>query len=94
MGETRTPRVPEILKVGTRGVRAKIWTFLYLNQSNWFTAQEMSKYLEMPLSTVQVALKDICSIAPRIRCKDKPKNGKGRPRKEYSFHKTLTSLSG
>ena len=94
MGETRTPRIPEILKVGTRGVRAKIWTFLYLNQSNWFTSQEMSKYLEMPLSTVQVALKDICSIAPRIKCKDKPKSGKGRPEKEYSFQKTLTSLSG
>ena len=87
MGETRTLRVPEILKVGTRGVRAKIWTFLYLNKSHWFTAQEMSQYLEMPLSTVQVALKDIRSIAPRIKCKDKPKNGKGRPEKEYSFQK-------
>ncbi len=94
MGETRTPRVPEILKIGTRGVRAKIWTFLYLNRPNWFTSQEISRHLDMPLSTVQVALKDICSIAPRIKCKDKPKSGKGRTEKEYSFQRTLTSLSG
>ena len=93
MGETRTPWVPEILKVGTRGVRTKIWIFLYLNQPTGFTSQEMSKYLDMPLSTVQVALKDVCSIAPRIKCKDKPKSGKGRPEKEYNFQKTLTSLS-
>jgi len=84
----KLPLVPEILKIGTRGVRTKIWTFLYLNQPNWFTSQEIAKYLDMPLSTVQVALKDICSIAPRIKCRDKPKIGKGRPEKMYSFQKT------
>ena len=89
MDVTKTPLVPEILKVGTRGVRAKIWTFLYLNQPEWFTAKKMSKHLDMPLSTVQVALKEICSIAPRIKCRDKQRNGKGRPEKEYSFQKTL-----
>ena len=87
MDETKRPLVPEILKVGTRGVRAKIWTFLYLNQPIWFTSHEISNHLDMPFSTVQVALKDICIIAPRIKCRDKPTIGKGRPEKEYSFQK-------
>ena len=90
MAETKRPVVPEILKVGTRGVRAKIWTFLYLNQPNWYTSQEISKHLDMPLSTVQVSLKDICSIAPRIKCRDKPKTGKGRPEREYSYRTIRT----
>ena len=88
------PWVPEILKAGTRGVRAKIWIFLYLNQPDWFTSQEISGHLDMPLSTVQVALKEICSIAPRIRCRDKQRSGKGRPEKEYMFHKNHVQMSG
>jgi predicted transcriptional regulator len=87
------PWVPEILKVGTRGVRSKIWTFLYLNQPDWFTSNEISEHLDMPLSTVQVALKEICSIAPRIEYRDKPQSGKGRPEKEYSFQKTPVDFS-
>ena len=89
MEETGEPQVPEILKVGTRGVRAKIWTFLYLNQPEGFTAQKIAQHLEMPLSTVQVALKDICSIAPRILSRDIERTVKGRPEKEYRFQKIL-----
>ena len=77
--------VPPILRVGSRGVRAKIWTFIYLNRSKWFTARDISTHLEMPLSTVQVALKDLLLIAPRIQSNDKDRFRKGRPEKEYSF---------
>jgi predicted transcriptional regulator len=83
------PEVPEILRTGTRGVRVKIWTFLYLNEPRWFTAQQIAEYLKMPLSTVQVALKDLRSLAPRIQCQDIDREGKGRPEKEYSFQKIL-----
>jgi len=81
--------VPEILKVEKRGVRAKIWTFIYLNTPRWFTAQEISNHLGMPLSTVQMALKDLRDIAPRIDSRDKEISGKGRPEKEYRFQRLL-----
>ena len=77
--------VPDILKIGSRGVLAKIWAFLYVNRPMWFTAQEIAEYLDMPLSTVQVALKDLRVLAARIICEDKERSGKGRPEKEYSF---------
>ena len=77
--------VPAVLKVGTRGVRAKIWAFLLVNESSWFTAKDISTHLDMPLSTVQVALKDLLLIAPRIQSNDKDRFRKGRPEKEYSF---------
>lgn len=81
--------VPNILKVGRRGVRAKIWAFMHANPSRGFTAREIAKYLEMPLSTVQIALKDLCSLAPRIKPRDKEREGKGRPEKEYRFQRIL-----
>ena len=83
------PWVPPILKLGTRGVRTKIWTFLYVNENRWFTAKEISRYLKMPLSTVQLALKDIRQYAPRIISDDKYKSGKGRPEKIYVFKRTF-----
>ena len=51
----------------------------------WFTAQDVAEHLDMPLSTVQVALKDLRVLAPRIISKDKERSSKGRPEKEYSF---------
>ena len=77
--------VPPVLRIGSRGVRAKIWTFLYLNRPKWFTARDISTHLDMPLSTVQVALKDLLLIAPRIQSNDKDRFRKGRPEKEYSL---------
>jgi len=82
-------RIPGILKVGTRGVRVKIWTLLYLNMNRWFTSQEISYQLEMPLSTTQLALKDLRVLAPRIKGRDKERSGKGRPEKEYSFQRAI-----
>ena len=52
------------------------------------SAQEIAEHLDMPLSTVQVALKDL-RLAPRRLCRDIEKSGKGRPEKEYSFQRIL-----
>jgi predicted transcriptional regulator len=82
-------QVPEILRLGRRGVRVKIWTLLRVNKNRWFTAKEISEHLGMPLSTVQIALKDLRILAPRIRCRDKDRFGRGRPEKEYSFQEML-----
>ena len=79
--------VPLVLKMGTRGVQAKIWAFLNVNQDKWFTAKEISNYLEMPLSTVQVALKTMLPYTPRIKSVDKERTNRGRPEKAYSFQK-------
>jgi len=83
------PWVPDILNIGTRGVRVKIWTFLFVNPSQWFTAQEIAGYLSMPLSTVQVALKDIRILGPRIESEDTKRSGKGRPKKRYRYQAIL-----
>lgn len=83
------PWVPEILKIGTRGVRAKIWTFLFVNKPYWFTAQEIAKHLDMPLSTVQVALKDVRILGPGIVYEDIERSGKGRREKKYSYQGLL-----
>jgi len=82
--EEEQPWVPEILKVGSRGTPIKIWTLLYLNQSKWFTAKEIAKYLGLPLSTIQFALKDLRRL-PRVICQDEPRRSAGRPRKRYKY---------
>lgn len=84
-GKSTDAWIPKILRIGRRGVRAKIWTFLFVNRPNWFTAQEIAGYLGMPLSTVQVAIKDVCALSPRIDNEDIKKLGKGRPEKRYRF---------
>ena len=81
--------VPPILKMVTRGVRAKIWAFLNVNEEQWFTSKEISKYLEMPLSTVQVALRTMQPYTPRIKSVDKDRTSRGRPEKTYKFQRVL-----
>jgi len=83
--------VPEILRVGTRGVRAKIWAFLYVNEGKWFSAKQIASYLDMPMSTVQVSLKDLLPNAPRVISMDREKCGRGRPEKIYSFQRFIQS---
>jgi hypothetical protein len=75
--------VPQILVLGTRGVRVKIWTFLLLNRPRWFTARQIAQHLRMPLSTVQVALHDLRDIAPNIQDNDRVRSERGRREKEY-----------
>ena len=62
-----------------------------MNERRWFTAKEVSDHLEMPLSTVQVALKDLLQISPRVWSVDKDRKGKGRPEKMYSFQGFIRS---
>ena len=84
-GRVMEPWVPRILIIGKRGVRVKIWTFLYVNRPHWFTAQQIAKFLSMPLSTAQAALKDVRVLGPGLECEDKERSGKGRPEKKYGF---------
>jgi len=62
-----------------------------VNDGCWFTAREVSDFLEMPLSTAQVALKNLLDIAPRVWSVDKDREGKGRPEKIYSFQRFIPS---
>jgi predicted transcriptional regulator len=81
------PEIPDILKKGRRGANIKIWTFLRLNEDQWFTARDISGYLELPLSTVQLALRRLVVIAPRIHSEDIMIDQRGRPEKRYRFKK-------
>jgi hypothetical protein len=78
--------VPNVLLWGTRGVRVKIWTFLFVNKPRWFTARQIAQYLQMPLSTVQVAIHDLLTIAPNIQDNDRIRSDRGRREKEYQFN--------
>jgi predicted transcriptional regulator len=62
-----------------------------VNERRWFTAKEISDHLEMPLSTVQVALRDLLRIAPSVWSLDKEREGRGRPEKSYSFQRFIPS---
>jgi len=75
--------VPEVLKMTSKGTLVKVWTFLYLNQHEWFTAEETAKHLAIPLSTVQKALAKL-RVLPQIICDDEP-HWRGRPKKKYRY---------
>ena len=79
------PEVPDILKMGRRGANIKAWTFLRLNPNQWFTARQVSGYLELPLSTVQLALRRLVNIAPKIQSNEIMVNQRGRREKQYRF---------
>jgi len=78
------PWVPEVLKQGSKGMEVRVWTFLYLNQPQSFTAKEIANYLDAPLSTVQQALKKL-RTQPKIRCEDVKTPYKGRRQKRYTY---------
>lgn len=77
-------RVPQVLKLGSRGSRIKIWTFLYLNSGKWFTKVEICEHLDLPESTAQLALEDLRYL-PRIESESVRKGRRGRPEKKYRF---------
>ena len=85
MNSRDEPEVPVILKMGKRGANIKAWTFLRLNFNQWFTAREVSGYLELPLSTVQLALRRLVRIAPRIESKEIMVDQRGRREKQYRY---------
>ena len=59
--------IPGILKMGRHGSNIKIWAFLYVNSGRWFTSRDIAEYLGLPLSTVQLALRQVHRMAPRAR---------------------------
>ncbi|MFC1802696.1 hypothetical protein ACFL0D_01890 [Thermoproteota archaeon] len=79
------PEVPDILKMGRRGANIKAWTFLRLNPNQWFTARQVSGYLELPLSIVQLALRRLVNIAPHIQSNEIMVDQRGRREKQYRF---------
>jgi hypothetical protein len=85
MEQPQDPVIHPLLKYGRRGVHVKIWVFLRDNPSRWFTAQQIARYLGMPLSTVQVAVKDVLLLAPRVKSRDIIRPRRGRPEKRYRF---------
>ena len=78
MSDREKPDIPEILKMGRRGANVKIWTFLMLNQGNWYTAKEVAEYLELPHTTAQLSLKQLVTVAPRIQTEEIMVDQRGR----------------
>lgn len=83
------PEVPEILKMGRRGANIKAWNFLRLNTNQWFTVTEISGYLELPHSTVQLAQRRLVLIAPMIQSREIEVDQRGRREKQYCYQ-TIT----
>lgn len=79
------PEVPGILKMGRRGANIKAWTFLRLNENRWFTARDVAGYLELPLSTVQLALRRLVNIAPLVKSEEISVDQRGRREKQYRY---------
>ena len=92
MRSRETPEVPDILKMGRRGANVKVWTFLRLNQSIWFTAREIAGFLELPLTTVQLALKQLVVIAPRFQSEEIEVEHRGRREKRYRFQRLINRI--
>ena len=84
--------VPEILRMGRRGANIKAWTFLRLNAGRWFTAREVSGYLGLPLSTMQLALRRLLLIEPLIQMEEIEVDHRGRRERRYRFHIITNSI--
>ena len=85
MNAREEPEVPGILKLGHRGANIKAWTFLRLNPDQWYTAREISGYLELPLSTVQLALRRLVTIAPHVKFEEISVDQRGRREIKYRY---------
>jgi hypothetical protein len=86
------PEVPDILKMGHRGANIKVLTFLRLNPDQWFTARAVSGYLEMPLSTAQLALRRLVGVTHRIQMEDISIDQRGRREKRYRFQRLFNKI--
>ena len=84
--------IPEILRTGHRGANVKVWAFLYVNSGQWFTSRDIAKYLGLPLSTVQLALRQVERVAPRVKRKDIEVDHRGRREKKYRFQRLINSI--
>ena len=79
--------IPVILRMGRHGSNVKIWTFLYVNSGRWFTSRDISEYLDLPLSTVQLALRRVHRIAPRVQSEEIIVDNRGRREKRYRLQR-------
>lgn len=83
--------IPEILRTGRHGSNVKVWAFLYVNSGQWFTSRDIAEYLSLPLSTVQLALRQVDRMAPRVQSKDIEVDHRGRREKRYRFQRVVNS---
>ena len=84
--------IPEILRTGHRGANIKVWAFLYVNSGKWFTSRDIAGYLSLPLSTVQLALRQVDRMAPRVQSEDIEVDHRGRRQKRYRFQRLINSI--
>ena len=83
--------IPEILRTGRHGANIKVWAFLYVDSGQWFISKDISKYLTLHLSTVQLALRQVHRMAPRVQSKDIEVDHRGRREKRYRFQRLVNS---
>ncbi len=84
--------IPGILKTGRHGSNIKVWAFLYVNSGQWFTSRDIAEYLSLPLSTVQLALRQVDRMAPRVQSEDIEVDNRGRREKRYRFQRLVDSV--
>ena len=84
--------VPEILRTGRHGSNVKVWAFLYVNSGQWFTSRVIAELLGLPLSTVQLALRQVDRMAPRVQSEDIEVDNRGRREKRYRFQRLVDSI--
>ncbi len=84
--------IPEILRTGHRGANVKVWAFLYVNSGRWFTSRDVAEYLDLPLSSVQLALRQVYRMAPRVQSEDIEVDHRGRRQKRYRFQRIINSI--
>ncbi len=83
--------IPEILRTGRHGSNIKVWAFLYVNSGKWFTSKDIARYLSLPLSTVQLALRQVDRMAPRVQREDIEVVYRGRREKRYRLQRLINS---
>jgi predicted ArsR family transcriptional regulator len=88
----REPVVPIILTTRHPGTVYRVWFLLYVNQNRWFTPDEISRLLCIPLVSVHVALKKLRSY-PEIRM-EKMKPWRGRPKIKYRYSQIEPDFRG
>ena len=84
--------IPGILRTGRRGANVKVWAFLYVNSGQWFTSRDIAEFLSLPLSTVQLALRQVHRMAPRVQSEDIEVDNRGRREKRYRFQRVVNSI--
>jgi len=84
--------IPEILRTGRHGANIKVWAFPYVNSGQWFTSKAIAEILSLPLSTVQLALRQVERIAPRVKREDIEVDHRGRREKRYRFQRFVNSI--